>query len=339
MPYTADWDETIPLDHSKFKSQPGYVRNTKRDVAERVASIIYGFTSGETDMSTFKQLYMKSQGSNPTVAAGFLSLFAKTVAGKSELHIKTEDAIVRQLSKLGAWIGELGKGANVASAATCDIWAGADGDYIHVTGTTTITALGTAPHAGAERTVIFDGALTLTHHATNLIIPGGANITTAAGDRMIVRAETTTTFRVIAYIKADGTATVVSSIAAASQAEEEAASSTTVYTSPGRSQYHPGVAKAWVRFDGTGTPTIIGSRNVASITDNGVGDYTINLSITMADTNFMVLGCVGNGAATTLRGVNIYARTTTSVQITVQTAETNALADCSDVNVAIFGDI
>lgn len=99
------------------------------------------------------------------------------------------------------------KGADVASATTTTIWV-TDGNYIHITGTTTITSFGTAGQAGDERTVVFDGILTLTHNATSLILPGGANITTAAGDRAIVRAETTANARVVAYIKADGTAIV-----------------------------------------------------------------------------------------------------------------------------------
>lgn len=93
------------------------------------------------------------------------------------------------------------KGSAVASAGTTNIWATYD-DFVHITGTTTITSLGTAPRAGAERTVIFDGALTLTHNATTLQLPGGANITTAAGDRAVVRADTTANMIVVSYIRA-----------------------------------------------------------------------------------------------------------------------------------------
>jgi hypothetical protein len=70
--------------------------------------------------------------------------------------------------------------ATVASAATTDI-GGAAGNSISVTGTTTITALGTV-QAGTRRTVRFAASLTLTHNATSLILPGAANITTSAGD-------------------------------------------------------------------------------------------------------------------------------------------------------------
>lgn len=68
----------------------------------------------------------------------------------------------------------------IASAATTDIGA-AISNVIYVSGTTTITALGTAA-AGVIRTVKFLGALVLTHNATSLILPGTANITTAAND-------------------------------------------------------------------------------------------------------------------------------------------------------------
>ena len=84
--------------------------------------------------------------------------------------------------KGGALSGALNeaKGADIASATTCDIGA-ATGNAVDVTGTTTITGLGTV-QAGTRREVRFTGALILTHHATSLILPTGANITTVAGD-------------------------------------------------------------------------------------------------------------------------------------------------------------
>jgi len=72
------------------------------------------------------------------------------------------------------------KGADIASATTTDIGA-ATGNFLDVTGTTTITGLGTV-QAGTHRVVRFTGILTLTHNATSLILPGAASITTAAGD-------------------------------------------------------------------------------------------------------------------------------------------------------------
>lgn len=72
------------------------------------------------------------------------------------------------------------KGADIASASTTNL-ATATGLYVNITGTTTITALGTA-NAGVMRVCQFAGALTLTHNGTSLILPGAANIVTSAGD-------------------------------------------------------------------------------------------------------------------------------------------------------------
>jgi len=44
--------------------------------------------------------------------------------------------------------------------------------------------------------------------------------------------------------------------------------------------------RAWVSFNGTGTPAIRASGNVSSITDNGTGDYTINFTNAMPDINY-----------------------------------------------------
>ncbi len=76
------------------------------------------------------------------------------------------------------------KGADIASAATCDL-ATATGDYVDITGTTNITAFGTVS-AGMRFILQFDGAVAITHNATSLILPGGADITTAAGDVLMM---------------------------------------------------------------------------------------------------------------------------------------------------------
>lgn len=74
------------------------------------------------------------------------------------------------------------KAADVASATTTDL--NINGDLADVTGTTTIT--GITLEEGREVTARFTGALILTHGA-NLVLPGAANITTAAGDMGVFR--------------------------------------------------------------------------------------------------------------------------------------------------------
>lgn len=88
----------------------------------------------------------------------------------------------------------------VASATTTNIGAAA-ANYILISGTTTITAFDTI-QAGTERTLEFQGALTLTYNATSLILPGSISITTAAGDTAIFRSEGSGNWRCISYFRA-----------------------------------------------------------------------------------------------------------------------------------------
>jgi len=90
--------------------------------------------------------------------------------------------------------------ASTASAGTVDLGAVASRNVL-VTGTTTITAFGTAP-AGTWRRLRFSGALVLTHNATSLIIPGAANITTVAGDRAEVVSLGSGNWIVVSYVGA-----------------------------------------------------------------------------------------------------------------------------------------
>ncbi len=94
------------------------------------------------------------------------------------------------------------KGGDIASASPLVI--DTDGDYFDVTGTTGFAAMTVV--ADRQFTLQFDGALTMTHHATNLDLPGESNITTAAGDVAIFQSTGSNTVQCISYVKADGTA-------------------------------------------------------------------------------------------------------------------------------------
>lgn len=52
--------------------------------------------------------------------------------------------------------------------------------------------------------------------------------------------------------------------------------------------------RAWVNFNGTGTVAIRASFNVSSITDNGVGDFTVNFTNALPDANYALSGSVAN---------------------------------------------
>lgn len=174
------------------------------------------------------------------------------------------------------------EGESIAAAATTDIGA-ASGYELTITGNTTITSFGTAA-AGIIRILKFSGTPLLTYNATSLKLPGAANYQVVAGDTFTFISEGSGNWKCVGYALISGFAMG----GAASQAEEEAASSTTVFTSPGRQQYHPSAAKAWVCFNGTGTLAIMASYNVSSVTDNGTGDYTVNFITAMSDANYSV---------------------------------------------------
>jgi hypothetical protein len=97
-------------------------------------------------------------------------------------------------------------------------------------------------------------------------------------------------------------------------------------------------ARAWVNFNGTGTVAIRASGNVSSITDGGVGIYTVNLTTAMPDENFSVGAITNSNTGDASRPV-VPVRTgssTSSVVIqTVGTFNNNTNVDCSIVNVSV----
>ena len=96
------------------------------------------------------------------------------------------------------------KGGDLTSANPLVI--DTDGNYFDVTGTTDFASMTVA--ANKQFTLQFDGALTMTHHATNLDLPSEANITTAAGDVATFQSTGSNTVQCLIYTKANGEAVV-----------------------------------------------------------------------------------------------------------------------------------
>lgn len=93
--------------------------------------------------------------------------------------------------------------------------------------------------------------------------------------------------------------------------------------------------RAWANFNGTGTPAIRAASNVSSITDNGTGDYTVNLTTPMADANYAAT--ITGGDISFGNGI-VYGSTTKiagSLRVLIKQASSLAL-DPAEVNVAIF---
>lgn len=60
------------------------------------------------------------------------------------------------------------------------------------------------------------------------------------------------------------------------------------------------LCRAWVNFNGIGTVSINAAFNVLSITDNGVGNYTVNFANAMPDANYVVNSTKGRAGATAI---------------------------------------
>jgi hypothetical protein len=92
--------------------------------------------------------------------------------------------------------------------------------------------------------------------------------------------------------------------------------------------------RAWVNFDGTGTPAIRASGNVSSITDNGTGDYTVNFTTAMPDANYCgQVSCTAGSAEPRTGAPVVYATGSCRIE-TGFSAFTNA--DCDLINVSVF---
>lgn len=101
------------------------------------------------------------------------------------------------------------------------------------------------------------------------------------------------------------------------------------------------LCRAWVNFNGTGTVAIRASFNVSSITDLGTGQYTINMTTAMPDTNFAFTSTPGrvSGGATNITLSDMSdstARTTTSFRVETCQSNTGSLVDPSFMNISVF---
>jgi hypothetical protein len=99
------------------------------------------------------------------------------------------------------------------------------------------------------------------------------------------------------------------------------------------------VCRAWVNFNGTGTVAIRASGNVSSITDNGVGNYTVNFTTAMPDADYSVSGqggaFTGGSGNTSNAFFTSYDSSTTAFRFgLINSASSNV--DRNAVSVAIF---
>jgi hypothetical protein len=129
---------------------------------------------------------------NINAAEATVNATTDTIDGDSSITLQQDESVVLQTNAAGDEWGIVSrkidtyyktqtwsKGADVASANALS--PGSDGNYFDVTGTTSITSIASLG-IGTVIKLHFDAALTLTHNATDLVLPGAKSITTATGD-------------------------------------------------------------------------------------------------------------------------------------------------------------
>lgn len=219
---------------------------------------------------------------------------------------------------------------DVASATTTDIGAVAS-QNVRITGTTTITGLGTVA-AGTFRRVRFAGALTLTYNGTSLILPRAANIVTAAGDIAEFISEGSGNWRC--------TDCPVSWLVAA-QSDMEAASSEILLVTPGREHFHPAMPKAVFNINGGVSPTVstlFSSVGTISVSRNSTGDYTISWT-TAISSLCPVFNLQSNvNTAPRIVAVRNDGYSSTSIRIIMQDLSGSSV-DVSRIFFTLFGDL
>jgi hypothetical protein len=94
-------------------------------------------------------------------------------------------------------------------------------------------------------------------------------------------------------------------------------------------------ARAWVNFDGTGTPSIREDGNVSSITDNGNGLYTINFTTAMPDANYAMVASGSDEGSGPVVYVQQGTRTTTTCPVQARD-RTGTAVDTANYQCAIF---
>jgi hypothetical protein len=224
---------------------------------------------------------------------------------------------------------------DITGAFKLDGTAGASGQALVSAGganTPTWSTLGTMASQSASAVAITGGTITGITDLT--VADGGTGASTITANSVIL---------------GNGSSALSGNLVAPSTSGNVLTSNGTTWTSAaaptgitattGSAPYYG--ARAWVNFNGTGTPAIRASGNVSSITDNGTGLYTINFTTAMPDTSYTTVGS-SIGSTTSADGTTLTgtaggaAPTTSAVQVRMTYGANSSALDTTYVNVVVF---
>ena len=229
-----------------------------------------------------------------------------------------------------------GPATNLASATTTDLGT-ISSRNVAITGTTTITGLGSS--ASTDRPLYFirfTGALTFTHNVTSLILPGSANITTAAGDSAIMEYLGSGNWRCRNYQKIDGKALVETS-----EIPSQTGNSGEVLTTNGSALSWSATlvpaARASISNGTSATCTVeAGAVNITSVTLSG-STYTVTMTNALPSAIYQVFVGIEIGSNTDTGIIRAANKTTTT--FTINMARTNdavTASTASNFDILVF---
>ena len=128
--------------------------------------------------------------------------------------------------------------------------------------------------------------------------------------------------------------TVAGKIRVATESDMEGMSSTVVAVSPGRQHRHKSAVKAWASWNDAGS-LASQTYGATSVTDTGIGNWTLNLSITLSHSDTTAIAACGDNGG---RIPSVGGRTGSTVQVLVRDVAA-ALADSGYQACSVFGDI
>jgi len=106
--------------------------------------------------------------------------------------------------------------------------------------------------------------------------------------------------------------------------------------------YKDNIVKAWINFNGTGVIAINDSFNVDSITDNGVGYYTITWDTDFGGTTYCWVGSArywdDNNASAIVSNELSDTKTGAALQIAIESPNATGKRDSPEINIMAMGD-